>query len=297
MFIIKYRAVFFLLSVLLVAGSIVALVALGLRLSPDFTGGVIMEVEYPAARPAIEQVRQQIVATDLAGISVQELGERGLLLRTKELTDDQHRALLSTLAVDKVAPLEKRFSSIGPAVGRELKQRGLTAIAIVVALIILYITWAFRGVSRPVQSWKYGLIAIVALLHDITIPTGVFALLSHFYGVEADALFLTALLTILALSVNDTIVVFDRIRERLRGSSGANFPELVGRSLDETIVRSINTSLTVILVLLAIFFFGSQSTKYFSLILAIGMIVGTYSSIFIASPLLVVWEKFSRRVK
>ncbi|MEK7584956.1 MAG: protein translocase subunit SecF [Patescibacteria group bacterium] len=292
MFIINHRRIFFLISGLLVLGSYVALGYYGLTLGTDFTGGTIVEVDYSAptnsVRPALAELKTNLDKLDLGQIAVQEAGDRGFLLRLRTITEEEHQLLKQALG-----GVEKRYSSIGPAVGDELAQKGLIAIAVVVILIVLYIAFVFRHVSRPVSSWKYGLIAILALIHDISIPTGVMALLGHFYGVEADALFLTALLTILGLSVNDTIVVFDRIREHLRHRGGERFEEVVGQSLNETISRSINTSLTVILALLAVYFFGGTTTKYFALVMAIGMFFGTYSSIFIASPLLVSWQKWS----
>ena len=163
---------------------------------------------------------------------------------------------------------------------------------LVIVMIVLYIAFAFRKVSQPVNSFYYGLMAVVALIHDVTLPAGVFAVLGHYYGVEVDTLFVTALLTVLGFSVHDTIVVFDRIRENLRNNGNKNnFETIVGASVNQTISRSINTSLTVILVLLAIFFLGGESTKYFSLALLIGVAIGTYSSIFLASPLLVTLQK------
>ena len=294
MFIINHRRIFFLISSLLVITSITAFTAYGLKLGTDFTGGAIMEVEYLDSRPAIDQIKSKIEALNLGQISTQLIGEKAVLLRLRTITESEHERLKTTLG-----GAEKRYSSIGPAIGEELARRGIIAIAIVVILIIFYIAFVFRHVPGAhrggVNSWKYGLIAILALIHDITIPTGVMVVLGHYYGVEVDALFLTALLTILGLSVNDTIVVFDRIRENLKQQTGEQFEEVVGRSLNETIVRSVNTSLTVILVLLAVYFFGGATTKYFALIMAIGMFVGTYSSIFIASPLLVSWQKFSQR--
>jgi len=292
MFIINHRKIFFMISGLLVLTSLIGLFRYGLKLGTDFTGGTIMEIEYSGTRPELALIKSPIDALALGPVSLQTIGERSVLLRLRTITEDEHQALKQTLS-----GLEKRYSSIGPAVGEELARRGIIAILIVVVLIILFIAFVFRHVSKPVNSWKYGVIAILALIHDIAIPTGVMALLGRFYGVEVDALFLTALLTILGLSVNDTIVVFDRIRENLKQHTGEKFDEVVGRSLNEIIVRSINTSLTVILVLLAIYFFGSASTKYFALVMAVGMFVGTYSSIFIASPLLVSWQKWSARVK
>ncbi|MBI4136327.1 MAG: protein translocase subunit SecF [Candidatus Vogelbacteria bacterium] len=301
MFIINYRRIFFIISGFLVLASLIVLFRYGLKLGTDFTGGTIMEIEYRDVSPDLALVKSQIEALALGQVSLQAIGERSILLRLRTITADEHQILKQ--ALDGV---EKRYSSIGPAVGEALARKGIIAIIIVVILIIFYIAFVFRHarptgssgrISQPVSSWKYGLIAILALIHDISIPTGIMAVLGRFYGVEVDALFLTALLTILGLSVNDTIVVFDRIRENLKQHTGERFEEVVGRSLTKTIVRSINTSLTVILVLLAVYFFGGATTKNFALIMAVGMFVGTYSSIFIASPLLVSWQKFSERVK
>ncbi len=191
---------------------------------------------------------------------------------------------------------EMRFESIGPVIGEELKQKAIRAIIAVLVAIILYIAWAFRKVSEPVSSWKYGVTAIIALAHDVIIPTGIFVVLGQILGIELDILFVTALLTILGFSVNDTIVVFDRTRENLaRDHHQHDFEFIVNKSVNETIRRSIITSVTTFVVLLAIYLFGGESIKYFVLALMVGVVVGTYSSIFLASPLLVVWEHFSRR--
>lgn len=191
--------------------------------------------------------------------------------------------------------VEEQFESIGPTIGQELKRKSLYAIAAVLIAIILYIAYAFRKVSQPVASWKYGVVAVVALTHDVIIPTGIFVVLGKILGVEIDILFITALLTILGFSVHDTIVVFDRTRENLaRSRHTHSFEDIVNRSVNETIRRSINTSATAFLALAAVFVFGGESVKYFVLALMLGIIFGTYSSIFIASPLLVVWDKWSR---
>jgi preprotein translocase subunit SecF len=295
MFVIKYRWIFFTLSALLIAGSLFLLGRYGLKWGMDFTGGTILEVEYAAARPDLEAVRQALTPFHLGEFSLQPAGNQSLILRLKEVTVAEKEALAPALNLGGKSPyVETRFNAIGPALGSQLANRAFLALALVVLLIILFIAFAFRKVARPVSSWKYGVITLVALLHDLIIPTGVFAWLGYAHGVEVDALFLTGLLTILGLSVHDTIVVFDRIRENLGRRSGQPFAEVVGRSLTETFTRSINTSLTIIFVLLILYFFGAQSTHYFSLLMAIGVLVGTYSSIFIASPLLVVWEKLSR---
>lgn len=190
--------------------------------------------------------------------------------------------------------IERRVETIGPSISAHLQSRAWQLGIAVVLAIVLYIAYTFRRVSKPVQSWKFGLTAIIALVHDVMITIGVFALLGHFYGIEVNIPFIVALLTILGYSVNDTIVVFDRIRERLIKDGYGQFEETVNRAINETLVRSFNTSFTTLLVLFALFFFGGETIKYFSLALIIGVGFGTYSSIFLASPLLVVWSKWKR---
>src|SRR3989344_9238967 len=191
---------------------------------------------------------------------------------------------------------ERRFNSIGPTIGSELRSKALWAMLTVILAIVLYIAFAFRHVSHPISSWVYGLVAIVALVHDVLIPTGVYVALGHYFiDVQIDVLFVTAILTILGFSVHDTIVVFDRTRENLKLHSWKEFDVTVGHSIEQTFVRSINTSLTVLLVILALYFFGGETTKNFALTLAIGVTIGTYSSIFLASPLLVAIEEWQRK--
>ena len=269
----------------------------GLNFGTDFTGGTLAEVQYTGSRPAVEEIKTKIGALNLGSFSLQTVGEKGLTLKTKDITTEEKQALYKALALDGKAPfVQSRYSQIGPSLGKELSNKGLIAILLVVVLIIIYVALAFRQVSsQHVKSWKYGVAAIVALVHDITISAGAMALLGHFFGAQADALFLTALLTILGLSVNDTIVVFDRIRENLRRHSSNDFATVAGISVDETYIRSINTTLTIIVTLVAMLIFGPESTRFFSAVLLVGMTVGTYSSIFVASNLLVTWEAWQRR--
>ena len=193
--------------------------------------------------------------------------------------------------------IEERFESIGPVIGAELKRKSVWAIGLALMAIVLFVAWAFRKISHPVPSWKYGVIAIIALAHDVLITLGIFAVLGHFFNVEINTPFVAALLAILGYSVNDTIVVFDRIRENLIHCSAETFEKMVNKGVNGTLVRSFNTSLTTLFVLLAIFLFGGETIKYFSLTLICGVILGTYSSIFLASPLLVSWQKWSEKRK
>ena len=294
MFIIKHRKIWYAFSLLIVIASLFSIFKFGLKQGIDFTGGALLEVEY-AAKPDAFVVKQKIESLSLGSAVVQPSGEKNIIVRMKDLTEEQHQKVLSASLSVGQGGKEIRFDSIGPVIGKELKKKSISAMILVIVMIVLYIAFAFRKVSQPVNSFYYGLMAVVALIHDVTLPAGVFAVLGHYYGVEVDTLFVTALLTVLGFSVHDTIVVFDRIRENLRNNGNKNnFETIVGASVNQTISRSINTSLTVILVLLAIFFLGGESTKYFSLALLIGVAIGTYSSIFLASPLLVTLQKLKR---
>ena len=294
---VKARKFTYVLSLVLILASLASLVVYGLKLGIDFTGGSVVEVEFsPAAagRPGEEVLRGKMSELGLGQFVLQPVGESGFSLRTRELGEADGRRILGVFSSFGEI---KHFSvnSIDPPIGRELRTRSVWAALLVLAAIILYIALAFRKVSRPVSSWFYGLFAVTALFHDIFIPLGVFSALGHFKGVEIDALFVTAILTVLGFSVHDTIVVFDRIRENLKLNPGRNFEEIVGKSLSQTIVRSVNTSLAVLVVLSALYFFGPASTQYFALALIIGIIAGTYSSIFIASPLLVTWNNWRNK--
>ena len=294
MFIIKHRKIWYAFSLLIIIASLFSIFKFGLKQGIDFTGGALLEVEY-AAKPDVIAIKQKIEGLSLGNAVVQPSGEKNIIIRTRDLSEGEHQKVLSAV-LSFGEGKEIRFDSIGPVIGKELKKKSVTAMILVIVMIILYIAFAFRKVSQPVNSFYYGLMAVVALIHDVTLPAGVFAALGHYYGVEVDTLFVTALLTVLGFSVHDTIVVFDRIRENLKNNgSKNNFETVVGASVKQTIGRSINTSLTVILVLLAIFFLGGESTKYFSLALLIGVAIGTYSSIFLASPLLVTLQKFKSR--
>lgn len=296
MFITKHRNIFFTLAGLIVAGSIGAIVYFGLPLSIDFTGGSLVEVSYTDTRPALEEIKAQILNAGFEAASVRESGENALVIRTSTLSPSEHDALLTALSENNTLALtELRFNSIGPSLGSELAVKALYALLAVIASIVIYIAWAFRKVSRPVSSWIYGLTVVLILIHDVLVPAGVYAVFAHFTGAQVDSLFVVALLAILGYSVNDTIVIFDRVREHLKWNQEKNqtepFEETVGKSIMETLGRSINTSVTVVLALLALVFFGSSVTVNFSLLLLIGVVAGTYSSILVAAPLLIPFAK------
>lgn len=290
MFIVKYRKIFFTISIITIALSFFAMATKGFNAGIDFKGGSIIEVSYDK-RPDIETLQNALKVAGFEGSRVQLAGENDVMIKTRALSESDRQKLVSTIAIKGLQMEEKRFSSIGPTIGQELRSKAWYAIILVMLGIVLFIAYAFRHVSEPISSWKYGMITTATLLHDIIVPAGVFVWL----GKEVDTLFVVALLSIMGISVHDTIVVFDRIRENLKLRVSNDFATTVGTSLRQTFTRSINTSLTVMIVLATLFFFGPDSTKDFSLILWIGIAVGTYSSVFIASPLLVVLEKRQNR--
>ena len=251
-----------------------------------------MEINY-SALPDLNLVSDALKSLKLNDLKISPLGSNGAVLRFGETDEVTHQNIVKILAAEaeknKIQFEERRFSSIGPTIGAELKQKSIKAIIIVLFGISLYIAWAFRKVSQPISSWRYGVVTLAALFHDLIIPIGLFAYLGRFYGVEVGANFIVALLVILGFSVHDTIVVFDRIRENLKRYSQLSFMPLVNQSIRETFIRSLSTSFTVLLTLVALYVFGGESLKYFVLALMVGIFSGTYSSIFIAAPLLVTW--------
>ena len=296
MFIVNNRKFFFILSAVLVLASIFSIWKYGFNLGIDFKGGSVLEVSYAENRPAKDTISAELEKVGLGNFILTPSGDRNHILKTRELSATEKVIVMSAFQTEtsNIAK-EEKFSSIGPVVGSQMKNKAMVAITIVLICILLFITFVFRKVSKPVASWKYALVTIVALLHDVIIPTGFFVVWNHFTGGEIDLLFVTALLAILGYSVHDTIVVFDRVRESLRdGVSKKPFIETVGEAVSQTMARSINTSVTTFLTLAALYFVGGETTKDFALLLLVGVVVGAYSSIFVASPLLVTLEKFQK---
>ncbi len=286
----KYKWFYFALSFLVLIPGVFSLIKYGLRLSIDFTGGTLLEIQ-AENHPDFAQIASS-QGLDLS--SVQPSAADTYLLRLKPITSEQNEKFKSAIAQSSGEVVEKRFETVGPVVGRQLAQKALLALVVASLAIVAYIAWSFRHIPAPYSSWKFGVSAVVALLHDALVVLGVFSLLGHFYHVEIDALFVTAVLTVIGFSVHDTIVVFDRIRENLPKMAGKSFPEIVDFSLSETLVRSLNTSVTVLLTLLALLLFGGESIRWFIVALLVGITSGTYSSIFNAAPLLVLWESKGR---
>lgn len=291
--IVKFKYVYYSFSGILIAASIFALAFWGLKLGIDFKGGSLLFGEFSKSAVSQGELLDALKSVNLGETIVQFSGEREVILRFPEVDENKHQEILAVLrktATDHTPDnefKEKSFESIGPSIGKELQRKSINAIVLVLILIVAYITFAFRKVSYPIASWKYGIAALVALFHDVIIPLGLFAVLGRFYNMEISSGFIAAILTVLGYSIHDSIIVFDRIRENLIKHRGKDFQETVDVSVNQTFTRSLNTSLTVILVLMAVYLLGGESVKNISLVLMVGVGVGTYSSIFIGSTLLV----------
>ncbi|MGC9605461.1 MAG: protein translocase subunit SecF [Minisyncoccia bacterium] len=293
MWIVNNRKIFYSISIALVVISILALSVWKLVPSIDFTGGTLIDVSYSSGNPDQSAVAKALSTVDPA-VSVRPSGTGGFIVRMKAVDQNEKAAVVSALSLNSTASSTiASFDSVGPVLGLEAVKRSIVSVLLVILGIIIYITWAFRKVSQPVSSWKYGLVAVVSLVHDVIIPMGAFSILGHLFGYEVDTLFVTAVLVILGFSVHNTIVVFDRVRENLRTSSGKKpFLEIVGESISQTFTRSMNTSATVVLALVVLYILGGSATAHFTLALIIGIVAGTFSSVFIGSPLLVTIERW-----
>lgn len=297
---IKYRKLWVVIAVV-TAGICVAFVAMwGLKPSIDFTGGSLLELSFSKTVPTNVEVQKVVDDLNLKNTVIQQTNNSGYILRTTFLTEDQHQLMLKKMREqfqkNDNTVREEGFETVNSSVSQQLRQRALWAIILVNLGIIIYVAYAFRKVSQPIASWKYGALAIVALIHDLLVVLGTFAALGHFAGIEVDIGFVVALLTVLGFSVHDTIVVYDRTRENLfnRGHK-QSFSEIVNDGLNQTLMRSINTTMTTLLSLLALYFFGGASIHNFALALLVGIASGAYSSLFIASPLLVIVEEWQRK--
>lgn len=304
---VRHRKIYFIFSGILILASVFSLVFFGFKPGIDFTGGSILEIEYKEKRSSNQEILEKLADLDLGSVYIQPTGERGVILRMKDIDESTHQEIIQNLNQRELkaesgeltldySPIveEERFESIGPTIGKELKQKTKIVIGLALLAIVIYIALAFRKVQRPLKSWQYGIASVLALFHDILIPLGVFSLLGKFYGLEITIPVVTALLAVLGYSINNTVVVFDRIRENLL-RRGEVFEEIVDRSLNQTLTRQINTSLTTLFVVTAIFFLGGETLKYFALALILGISAGTYSSIFLAGPILVSWLRWRRR--
>jgi preprotein translocase subunit SecF len=288
--IVKRRYLYFGISLLVIIPGMIALLVWGLPLAIDFKGGSLLDISFVTGTvPQPAQVTALYAENGFSDSIVQTSGTNGLVIRSLEMSDAQQNQLISQMESRfGVTTTVNRFESVGPSVGQEVAKRAAFAVGLAALGILVYLTFAFRGVSH---AFRYGVAAIIAMLHDVAVVIGVEAILAHFLHWEVDALFLTALLTVIGFSVHDTIVVFDRIRENLNIYRKLPYETVVNHSIVQTLVRSVNTQLTVMLTLLSLALFGGITIRHFVVILLVGVFSGTYSSIFNASPILVVWEK------
>jgi len=293
-----YSKFYYIFSGALFVLAIVVLILFGLKFGIEFIGGTNMQVDFQGGqRPSNEEIKNSLQSFNLGEIVVEPTGSSEDILRFKQVDEKTHQQILVKLQgdfnKDGREVTEKAFEYIGPSVGNELRNKTILALLLTLLAITFYIAFAFRKVSRPVSSLKYGLASLIALFHDVVIPVGVFAVLGKLYNVEITIPIIAAILTILGFSVHDTIIIFDRIRENIFRQGMSQFEDSVNASLNQTLGRSLSTSFTLLLVLVALLVFGGESLRYFALALIIGVVSGTYSSIFIAAPLLVTWYKLS----
>lgn len=283
---------FFIFSGLIIIPGIISLILWGVRLSIDFTGGTLLELSFNKKVEVTRQKIQEVAKSDqIELVTVTKTGDNAWLLRAKPMDKDQNQKLQQDLS-SKISPVtEIRFETVGPTIGAETTRNAVIAVFVASLAIIIYIALAFRHIPKPYSPWKFGISAVFALVHDVLVVVGIFSLLGHFYNVEIDSLFITALLTVMGFSVHDSIVVFDRIRENLVKMPDTSFTEVVNDSLVETLARSLSTSLMVLFTLFALLLFSGETIRWFIVALLVGIASGTYSSIFNASPLLVIWEE------
>jgi preprotein translocase subunit SecF len=290
MYIIKHRGLFFWITGVMLAAAIGAIALWGLPLGIDFTGGSLMQVKYENGVPPLAEIQEQVAVVPLGAVSVRASGENAVTIRTRTMTPAEHEAVLSSISRN-ASTTELAYTSVGPALGSQFANKALWAIFAVVLVIVLYIAFAFRKVAGPVPGWGYGMTVVAMLIIDLIVPAGFYAALCHFTGVQVDSLFIVAMLALLGYVVNDIIVIFDRVREHLARNERENieesFEDTIGKSIDETMTRSINTSLTVVLALLALIYLGAHATRDFALVLLVGVVAGTFSSICRSAPLLI----------
>lgn len=284
---IKYKRIYYGVSSILILASLFSLVFFGVNFGIEFTGGSMMEIEYSEDVPSVSELRSTLSGIGLNDVTIQPIGENGFVLRMPNISQDKYILLKDSLS----GATEKYFESIGPTIGEELKNKSVISIILASLAIVLYIALTFRNMgSKNIRSWQYGMVAAgIGFFHDVLIVLGAFSIMGYLYGIQFSVPIAVALLTVLGYSINDTVVVFDRIRENIAKNPRLVFPDIVNKSLNETLERSINTSATTLFVLIAIFVLGGETIRWFVFAMILGISVGTYSSIFLAGPLLVTW--------
>lgn len=293
---VKYKNVFLIFTVLVVIACVGLLVVYGLKPSIEFTGGSIIELEYGQERPSNQAIQEKIDSLGLKDVSIYSVEDKGVSLRTGALDPATHEKLLEVLKGTGEFQ-ETSFETIGPVIGKELSSKTQLLVAVSLIAMLIYIAIAFRNVPGPISSWTYGLASFFILGHDVLVPLGVFAVLGKFSGVQITIPVIAALLTVVGYAINNVIVVYDRIRENLTRDRKSNFDEIVNRAINQTLTRQINTSIATLLPVFAIYFWGGTSLKYFALALILGIVTGTYSSVFLAGQTLLVWMNLRKKTE
>lgn len=289
--IIRNRKIWYIISISSALVAIAALIIFGLRIGIDYTGGTLLDIKSSNSTLSVV-VENKLREQGITSFQVKPSGDNIVTVRTKNLSNDEKNKLVGAVRDELPDASEVSFDTIGPTVGKSLTNKSILAIAIASLAIILFISYSFRRIPKPLSSWKFGILAVLALAHDLLIVIGFVAIMSHFFvWMEVDALFITALLTIMGFSVHDTIVIYDRLRENFIRNRHKSIEAVAEESVNQTMARSINTSLVTIIVLLALLLLGGTPIRHFVLILMFGIFIGTYSSIFVAAPLVVSWHK------
>lgn len=292
---IKYRKIYFILSGIILFSFIISLSLFSLKPGIDLVGGSILEIEYERERPQLQEIRKKLENLNLGEFYLQNSGEKGVIIRMGEIKEKTHQKILDTLGRENFK--EKKFELVGGIVGKELRNKAKWIIVLTLFLISFYIIFAFREISKIIKPWQYTLSVIFCLLHDILIPLGIFSLLGKFFDIQITIPIIVALLTILGYDINNIIVVFDRVRENLKKKRNLELEKNLNFSVNQTLGRQINTSLTTLFPLIFIYLFSTETLKYFSLTLIIGISVGLYSSIFLASSILYSLTKNRQLIK
>jgi len=291
---IKHKNIFLAFTVAVVIGCLGLLAVYGLKPSIEFTGGSITEIEYNDARPSSEAIMEKIGGLGINGISIYSVEDKGVSIRTEAIDDAAHTKLLEALN-GTGGYTEKSFDMIGPVIGRELTSKTTLLVVVSLLAMLIYIAIAFRNVPGPVSPWIYGAASFLILVHDVLVPLGVFSFLGKNYGIQITIPIITALLTVVGYAINNVIVVYDRIRENLLRDRKSSFEEIADKAINQTLTRQINTSVATLIPVFAIYFYGGLSLKYFALALILGIATGTYSSVFLASQVLVLWLNLKKK--
>lgn len=288
----KHRKIWYTISLLIIIPGFFALIFWGLKPSIDFTGGSKLEIR---GITETQKAKEFADKNGLENTTVQKIGDEGVSLRFKEIDENKHKELRDKLGELGEGVQELSFETVGPTISQDITRKAFIAVALASLIIIIYVAYSFRRVPKPTNSWEFGVTAVIALLHDTIVVVGVFSILGHYFNVEVDPLFITALLTVIGFSVHDTIVIYDRIRENLIRKGSEDFERIINLSVVEMLPRTLNTTFLVWAILLILLLLGGSTIKYFVLALVIGIFSGTYSSILNATPLLITWQNIKKR--